>query len=93
MGAPPPAPASAAPAQEADDGQLFGGPKGPSADMQKQLEAVTARFRDMQVELRSLAKSFPPASSDFDKANESLMEGMRKVTRLLASQQPQKAAA
>lgn len=98
MGAPPSAASSAPPPpdqqqQGGDDGQLFGGPKGPSADMQKQLESVTAQFRDLQVSLRSLAKSYPPAAEDFNKANDSLRSAMMKVTRLLAQQQPQSAPA
>lgn len=92
LGAPPPAPnAVQSSSPEPDDSQLLGGPRGPSADMQQQLEGVTKRFRDLQVEIRSLAKSYPPASKDFDSANESLRSAMMKVTRLLASQQPQSA--
>lgn len=92
-GAPPSAPSTAPSTAPMDDGQLFGGPKGPSADMQKQLDSVTAQFRDLQVSLRSLAKAYPAAAKDFDAANNNLVSGMMKVTRLLAQQQPQTAPA
>ena len=94
MGAPPPAPTNQPPAASASDSQLLGGPQaGPSADMQQMLDAVTRQFRDLQVGISSLAKSFPAAAKDFNAANDALAKAMMTVTRTLTSQQPQSAAA
>jgi hypothetical protein len=61
--------------------------------MQKQLDSVTMRFRDLQVEISSMAKSYPTAAQDFNNANDDLSKAMMKVTKLLTSQQPQTAPA